>query len=201
MGVRGAEHWAEYNDRQRGRAARPLCAELIALAGDGAGRDAVDLGCGAGIETRALLRAGWRVHATDVAPGTRERVLAATGEADPARLTVEVADLRTLRDLPPADLIYAGYSLPYVGADHLYPVWRLIRARLRPGAWLGVNLFGERDSWAGGTDEVFLDASAARALFDGLDVLRFTEVEEDGPAYSGAKHWHTFDVLARMPTT
>src|SRR3982750_3460898 len=102
MTVRGGEHWAEYNDSQRGREVRPLCAELIALAGDGAGRAAVDLGCGAGIETRALLRAGWRVHATDSAPGTRERVVATTEEADPARLTVEVTDLRNLRDLPPA---------------------------------------------------------------------------------------------------
>ncbi|MEV6851122.1 class I SAM-dependent methyltransferase [Actinoplanes sp. NPDC051411] len=198
--VRGGEHWAEYNDSQQGRAARPLCAELITLDGDGAGRDAIDLGCGAGIETRALLSAGWRVYATDAAPGTRERVLAATDETDPARLTVEVTDLRTLRDLPHADLIYAGYSLPYVGPNHLPAVWRVIRARLRPGAWLGVNLFGENDSWAGNPDEVFLGASAARALFDGLDVLRFDEVEEDGPAYSGTKHWHTFDVIARMPT-
>jgi trans-aconitate methyltransferase len=157
------------------------------------------MGCGAGIETRALLRAGWRVHATDAAPGTPERVLAATDEADHRRLTVELTDLRTLPDLPRADLIYAGYSLPYVGPDHLPAVWRLIRTRLRPGAWLGVNLFGERDSWAGSADEAFLDVSAARALFDGLDVLRFTEVEEDGPAYSGTKHWHTFDVIARRP--
>jgi hypothetical protein len=131
--------------------------------------------------------------------GTRERVLASTDEADPAWLTVEVTDLRNLRDLPPADPIYAGYSLPYVGADHFHPVWRLIRTRLRPGAWPAVNLFGERDSWSGSHDEVFLDVSAARALFDGLDVLRFTEVEEDGPTYSGTKHWHTFDVIARKP--
>jgi trans-aconitate methyltransferase len=199
MSARGGEHWADYNDHQLGRAPRPLCTELITLAGDGAGRHAVDLGCGAGIETLALLRAGWRVYATDAAPGTRERVLAITDEADPARLTVDVTDLRTLRDLPPADLIYAGYSLPYVGPEHFPHVWGLIRARLRPGAWLGVNLFGEHDSWAGTPGEVFLDVSAARALFDGLDVVRFVELDEDGPAYSGTKHWHTFDVIARMP--
>jgi hypothetical protein len=96
MTVRSGTHWAEYNDSQRGREVRPLCSELIALAGDGAGRDAIDLGCGAGIETRV---------------------------------------------------------------------------------------------------------TAARALFDGLDVLRFTEVEEDGAAYSGTKHWHTFNAIARMPAT
>ncbi|WP_307834757.1 class I SAM-dependent methyltransferase [Paractinoplanes lichenicola] len=120
--MRGGEHWAKYNDSQREREVRPLCAELIAMAGDGVGRDAIDLGCGAGIETRALLRAGWRVYAADGVPGTRERVLAATDESDPAWLTVQVTDLRALSDLPPADLIYAAYSLPYVGADHLYPV-------------------------------------------------------------------------------
>ena len=75
MAGRGGEHWAEYNDAQGGRDVRELCARVMALAGHGEGRVALDLGCGAGVETRALLADGWRVHAIDSAPGTRERVL------------------------------------------------------------------------------------------------------------------------------
>jgi len=33
-------------------------------------------------------------------------------------------------------------------------------------------------------------------LLDGLDVLRLEETERDGHAFSGPKHWHTFDILA-----
>lgn len=36
-------------------------------------------------------------------------------------------------------------------------------------------------------------------LLDGLDLLRLEETERDGHAFSGPKHWHTFDILARKP--
>lgn len=200
MTTHTSEHWVAYNDGQSGRKTRPLCEDLIALAGPGAGRNAIDLGCGAGVETRALLQAGWRVFAVDAAPGTRRRVLDTIDGIDPAALTIEVIDLHALQELPAADLIYAGYSLPYVHPADFPRVWRLIRASLRPGAWLAVNLSGERDSWAGNSEETFLSETVARALFAGLDVVRFAEEDQQGPSYSGSKHWHVFDVIARVPT-
>jgi hypothetical protein len=36
-------------------------------------------------------------------------------------------------------------------------------------------------------------------LLDGLDILRLEETERDGRAFSGPKHRHTFDILARKP--
>ena len=36
-------------------------------------------------------------------------------------------------------------------------------------------------------------------LLDGLDIIRFEETKRDGHAFSGPKHWHTFDILAREP--
>jgi hypothetical protein len=38
-------------------------------------------------------------------------------------------------------------------------------------------------------------------LLDGLDIRRLEESERDGHAFSGPKHWHTFDILARKPTS
>lgn len=38
-------------------------------------------------------------------------------------------------------------------------------------------------------------------LLDGLQILRLYETERDGEAFSGPKHWHTFDILARKPTS
>jgi trans-aconitate methyltransferase len=200
VSIRTEEHWAAYNDDQGDRQPRPLCQEVVALAGPGDGRRALDLGCGAGLETRTLLRAGWRVHAIDSAPGTRERVLRTVGSPD-AGLTVDIADLAMPRDHPPVDLVYAGYSLPYLAPDDFHRVWAWIRAILRPGAWLAVNLFGIRDSWAATPGETFLNPTEARALFDGLHVIRFSEEDAPGDSYSGPKHWHVFDVIARSPAT
>ncbi len=60
-----------------------------------------------------------------------------------------------------------------------------------------MNLFGERDSWASNPGETFVAAVEVRALFDGLDVMRFAEEDAPGNSYSGPKRWHVFDVIAR----
>jgi trans-aconitate methyltransferase len=196
---RTEEHWAAYNDDRRNRQPRPLCQELVAFAGPGDGRQALDLGCGAGVETSTLLRAGWRVHAIDSAPGTHERVLRTLGDFPHDHLTIEAADLCALPDLPPTDLVYAGYSLPFLAPRDFRRVWTVIRKRLRPGAWLAVNLFGERDTWAATPGETFLTKAEVHALLDGMQVIRFKEEDAPGDSYSGPKHWHVFHVIARMP--
>jgi hypothetical protein len=62
-----------------------------------------------------------------------------------------------------------------------------------------VNLFGDRDAWAGEAGMTFLTGESARLLFAGLEICSWHEEDEDGPAFSGPKHWHVYDVLARAP--
>jgi trans-aconitate methyltransferase len=197
--VRNDAHWAAYNARQQARAVRPLCQEVLAAAGVGAGRVAIDFGCGGGVETRAMLTAGWRVLALDGEPGTRDRVLSTTQGSAQERLTIETIHFPDLTVLPAADLVYAGYSLPYILPDDFARVWGLIRSSLRPGAWFAGNFFGDRDSWADNPDETFFSEEAVRALFEGMAIMWFNVEDEDGQADSGPKHWHVFDVIARQP--
>ncbi len=97
----GSKVWADYNAAQADRPVRSLCLDAMALAGPGIGRQAIDLGCGAGKETLAMLRAGWNVHAVDSLPDTTERLLGiAPAEAD-GRLSIEVRAFQDLRVLPP----------------------------------------------------------------------------------------------------
>ena len=194
-------HWADYNAAQQGREVRPLCREVMELAGPGAGRQAVDLGCGLGLETRALLRAGWRVHAVDGEPGTGDRVLTTTRGCDRSRLTVEVRRFADLAALPPADLVYAGYSLPFADPGDFGRLWAVVRGSLRPGGWFAANLFGDRDAWAGTMHGTFLALSEVRQHLDGLQIVELHEEDGPGSSYRGPKHWHAFHVIARRPET
>jgi trans-aconitate methyltransferase len=189
------DDWSGYYQWIAGRAPRPLLVRALAEHGE-AGPDAVavDLGCGDGTESRALLEAGFRVTAVDSA----EAAMAELAEA--ARAGAPVTLVRAAMqdvDLPPADLVYAGFSLPFCPPGAFDGLWARIRAALRPGAVLACDLFGDHDTWAGDPAMTFVTRARVDALLDGLDVRHLEESEEDGNSYSGPKHWHTFQVVAR----
>lgn len=83
--------------------------EALSRFGPGS-HDAVDLGCGAGIDTLGILERGWRVFATDAeAEGIRRLRSRVPAELTPA-LRTTVARMEQV-ELPEADLIWAGFSL------------------------------------------------------------------------------------------
>jgi hypothetical protein len=67
------------------------------------------------------------------------------------------------------------------------------------GGVVAVNLFGDRDSWAGVPEWNFHTEAAARQLFDGLQILKFEVYDDDGQSFRGPKHWHIYDAVALRP--
>ena len=191
-----ADDWSGYYRWVEGRAPRPLLTRALAEYGDvAAGAVAVDLGCGDGTESRALLEAGFAVTAVD-ADDAAMGLLADAASAG-APLTLLRAPMQDV-ELPAADLVYAGLSLPFCPPGAFDRLWARIRRALRPGGLLACDLFGDRDTWAGDEQMTSVAAERVTALLDGLEVLRLEESEEDGSSFSGPKHWHTFQVLARQ---
>jgi SAM-dependent methyltransferase len=190
--------WPHFYEATKGREPRPLLPRALAAWGDRPPGSAVDLGAGDGTETFALLARGWRVTAVDSSPAAasliRERVdpdLAAGLEI----LTVAIQEA----PLPAMDLLYSGYSLPFVPPDAFPATWSRIREALRPGAILAANLFGPHDTWANDPDLNFHDRAEAEGLLEGLEVLDLQDQEEDSSAVTGPKHWHVIEFVARRP--
>ncbi len=161
-------------------------------------RRATDLGFGHGVETLALLAAGWEVYAADGAPGAVERLQARVPAEHVSRLTLEQIDLGAV-SVPPSALVWAGLSLFFVPPDRFAALWRSIRAALAPGGRFAGQLLGERDTWAGDSDTTALSSGELDELLTGMTVEHRTVQDEDGHAVSGPKHWHVHNVIARMP--
>jgi len=194
--------WAAFYRSTIGREPRPLFAKgMAALEAAGvAPGQAIEIGFGDGRETLALLEAGWRVLAIDPEPAAAE-VLQSQVPADVAgRLETRSVQAEDA-DVLPFDLLYAGYSLPFLDADAFDRFWNAARDRLRPGGILVVNFFGPHDSWAGREGMRFIGVDAVRRLVDGLELLALDEEDQDGDSFLGPKHWHVFDVIARRPPT
>lgn len=189
------EGWAEYYDEFEDREPREMLVRVLSAFGSGEHR-AVDLGCGSGIDTLAMLRAGWRVFATDAEPEGIRRLRARVPDELSPGLSVELGRMEDV-ELPPADLVWAGFSLFFCRPDRFADTWSRILAALRPGGRFAGQLLGDRDTWAPDPDVTFFTKERARALFDELEIEEFQEEEEDGHACSEPKHWHVFHVVAR----
>jgi trans-aconitate methyltransferase len=180
------------------REPRPLLARALAAWGDAPPGAALDLGAGDGTETFALLASGWRVTAVDSSVASAGRLRDGVGADDAGSLEIQTVAIQyaTFSDV---DLVYAGYSLPFIPPMHFEATWARIRAALTPGAILAADLFGPHDSWAGDPTMNFHDRATVEALLDGLELIDLQEQDSDGDAVSGPKHWHVLEFVARQP--
>jgi SAM-dependent methyltransferase len=102
------------------------------------GGSILELNAGTGLDAAALAAAGYRVHATDIAPGMLERAGrragAGAGDGAGASFTVERRSFLDLHDVPgaPFDLVLSNFG-GLNCTDRLGAVARGVEAALRPG--------------------------------------------------------------------
>jgi len=161
-------------------------------------RLAVDLGCGSGRDTIEILRRGWRVLAIDAEPAAIEKLIGRDDLPAGAALTGQVARFADA-NWPQCDLINSSFALPLMPPDEFAAVWTRMIGSLKPGGRVACQLFGPRDSWAGGEGMSFHDRPAVDGLLADLDVEMCREEEDDSTTVRGeAKHWHIFHIVARQ---
>jgi len=158
---------------------------------------ALDLGCGAGHDTRALLALGWKVHALDAEPEALARLAEHVPAAHRDRLTPMLGKFEELQ-LPVVDLINASFSLPFCAPARFPSLWKSLFSALNSGGIFVGQLFGDRDSWAGYPPMTFHTRAEVAALLDPWQLIALEENEYDGaPKVGPIKHWHVFDIIAR----
>ncbi len=190
--------WADYYRENEGREPRALLLEVLSSFEHPG--EAVDLGCGAGIDTLAMLERSWRVFATDA----EEEAVQRTRDRVPPDL---VPRLRTLVmpmedvELPAVDLVWASFSLFFCDPARFDDVWSRIGRAVAPAGRFAGQLLGDRDTWAADEDISSFSEARARALFEGRTLERFEEEENDGRSCDGPKHWHVFHVVASAPAS
>jgi cyclopropane fatty-acyl-phospholipid synthase-like methyltransferase len=164
---------------------------------------ALDVGCGEGRDTRAMLSRGWRVIAFDASHEGLTRLRARTDPSHEARLSTHLLTLEeaaTSPLLPPrVDLVNASFSLPFCDPDAFPSLWTRLRSMLSPSGLFAGQVFGDRDDWAKIRPRSHYTRKAMHSLFDGFELLRCEEVEKDGSdAMGGVKHHHLFHIVARL---
>tara|TARA_R110002073_G_scaffold118918_5_gene259466 strand:- start:449514 stop:450182 length:669 start_codon:yes stop_codon:yes gene_type:complete len=160
-------------------------------------RFAIDLGCGEGRDSAALLRAGWKVHAIDGHPDGIRRLISRTDLDDPTRLTMQLAPFEAV-ELPECDLVNASFSLPFCRPEHYDTMWQKIVSSIRVGGRFSGQFFGDRDSWAQIEDRSHHTREQVDMLLEPFTVELMKVEERKGQDCDGTKKdWHVFHVVAR----
>jgi tellurite methyltransferase len=192
--------WSNFATLTRENAHWPLTERAAALVGR-AGY-ALDLGAGAGRDTRYLLAQGWHVTALDGEPAA----IAILSDIRDEKLTVVQGSIQDFAFEPEKyDLVSAQFSLPFVPRAKFAGVFARIKAALKPGGLFAGQFFGLRDEWntpgSGGerrTEITFLPRDKVDDLLRDMEVIEFAEEDKMGDTATGAmKHWHVFHVIAQ----
>jgi SAM-dependent methyltransferase len=200
-----SEYWARYYAVTVDRPAWTTVLKAIDLfAGEAVGasartqpRFAVDLGCGGGRDSRALLRAGWRVLAMDREPAALATLEKAAGAALGRGLETRVGEFATF-EVPPCDLVNASLCLPFVELDQFEAIWGRIACALAPGGRFAAMLFGDRDGSAGEIGMTCLPAERIRAMLQGFETEHWADTEDDTTTALGEPHhFHLIEFVAR----
>ena len=132
--------------------------------------------------------------AIDAEPEAIERLRARAG--DEPRLETRVASFAEA-EWPAADLVNAGYALPFCPPELFDAVWsasspRSGRRPLQRPALRRPRRVGRRPGLT------FHTRDRALALLERFELERFDEEDADGKTALGEpKHWHVFHVIAR----
>jgi tellurite methyltransferase len=171
----------------------------------------VDLACGSGRDTLALLRAkpGWHVIALDTSEDGLARLHANVVDATMrARLQSHVVAMedvpgwwRSQRPARPAPmLINASFALPFCDPARFPALWAWLCSTLATGGCFAGQLFGDRDDWATIRPASHFSREAALGLLAPFKTLMFDEVDKPGSdAMGGCKHHHLYHIVARKP--
>lgn len=216
--------WPEYFKNHENREPRPqLALAIAACEADSrplSSKQALDIGAGNLIESKALLEAGFgQVTATDASSYSEEASGKLEREYNDFAKDINRISFYKLRNeeladkISPnsADLIVSYYALPFTRPHEFARLWQSLESALKPAGVMSVTLFGNNDGWATETNTngekryqgmTFHSREQVELLLEKMQDIDITEREYDSVNTNGeAKQWHVFDIQARKPAS
>ena len=188
--------WSTYIENTRNKGPSWLLVRTLGMIGPEQIHSALDFGSGALCDSRYLLKEGIR-HVTAVDQVMPTGVLAFMAANAFTFIRSKFADYAF-----PAgrfNLVNAQYSLPFAPPSSFPSVWKRLIGTLAKGGIFTGQLFGQHDEWNKPASAMtFHSETEARALCEGLEILVWRTRDSLGKTADGlAKHWHTFDIIAK----
>lgn len=185
-------NWKEFYKLTKDRPPWPLLVKAVSLLSHK--EYALDLGCGAGRDTRYLLEQGFYVTAADSEPHAIAHLAGSPHDHLRAvNSSFEGFSFETY------DLINAQFALPFIPKERFDEVFARVKHALKPGGIFVGQFFGMHDEWnTPGNHMTFLTREQAEELLRGLRIIELNEEDVNSHVADGTpKHWHVFHIIAQ----
>jgi tellurite methyltransferase len=183
------DSWDHYFQLTNDRPPRDLLVQALPHARKGR---ALDLGCGAGVDSEYLVESGFDVTAVDGDAAAASYVSSRCNGA----IHFVHSPLESF-DFGAYDLVASLFTLSFLPRVNFELVVSRSARSLSDGGIMTLNAFGPRDGWASSSGMTFLTADELAAMVGELEILELSEEENDGQTANGeAKHWHVHNLIA-----
>jgi len=184
--------WENFYTITKDRPHWPLLAQAVSLLAHK--ENALDLGCGAGRDTRYLLEQGFYVTAVDSHP----QAIALLANFPQDHLRAVQSSFHDF-EFETYDLVNAQFALPFTSKERFHEVFARVKRALNAGGIFVGQFFGVHDEWnIPGNLMTFFSRHQAEDELKGLKVVEFREEDVDSHIADGTpKHWHVFHIIAQ----
>ena len=108
---------------------------------------AIELGCGAGVNTEYLIKNGWEVIANDI-EDVESLLKERLNEEELKKLKFVRQNFEEM-ELEENDLVFACNSLPFCENDKFQNLWTKIEKSINVNGFFVGDFFGVKDEWYG----------------------------------------------------
>ncbi len=190
--------WNEYIEKTKNNPPRPWLIKALDFVVE---KDcALDLGCGALVDTKYLVQRGFKKVVALDKTNSAHTIFDNFSDEERNKIEYTISSFEEYV-FPRAkfDLINAQFSIPFIFPTSFEEVFRKIKYSLKPNGILVGQFFGEKDSWKQTRPNLtFHTRKQVEDLLSDMQILEFKEEEYDAlPAVGEMKHWHVFNVIAK----
>jgi tellurite methyltransferase len=188
-------NWQEYYQITKNRPSSELLLRALSFVKHKS--TALDLGAGALMDSKALIKANFNIVIAVDQEQVPEELIKDINSNNFKFIRSSFEDYNFQENF--FDLINAQFALPFNSPQTFDRVFDKIKKSLKPGGIFVGQFFGIRDEWAKENRSMtFHTKEKVTELLADMDLLEMSEIEKLGKQANGqSKYWHFFAVIAR----